>query len=154
MRTFSQVFYDDPDASYRGNTISIFLPSAVSAQFDYKFYRNWYASAVMIHPIRLSKSSIYRPTQILVAPRYETPYFEASLPVSLYEWRYPRVGLSLRYHIITIGTDNLSWIFGLNDFTGLDFYVSIKFNFRKGNCGKWGRELPCENEEYGLHRKR
>ena len=39
---------------------------------------------------------------------YETPYFEASLPVSLYDWRYPRVGLSLRYHFLSIDVTDLN----------------------------------------------
>ena len=154
MGTFSEVFYGDPQQSYRGNSISVFLPAAFSLQFDYKFYRNWYGGGVFIHPLKISKSMIYRPAQIMVAPRYETPYFEASLPVSLYNWRYPRVGLALRYHFFTIGTDNLSWLFGLSDFTGLDFYFSIKVNFRKGNCGGQGRRMPCENDEYSLDRNR
>jgi hypothetical protein len=153
MRTLSDVLYNDPDASYRGNEISVLLPAAFSVQFDYRFTKGWYAGAVFIHSIPLSKNMVYRPTQIMVSPRYETPHFEASLPVSLYEWRYPRVGLSLRYHFLTIGTENLSWLFGLTDFTGMDFYFSIKVNFSKGNCSLWGKELPCENDEYGLYRK-
>lgn len=154
MGTLSDVFYGDPQASYQGDQFSVFLPAAVSLQADYKFYRNWYGGGVFIHPLRISKSMVYRPTQIMLAPRYETPHFEASLPVSLYEWRYPRVGFSLRYHFFSIGTDNLAWLFGVSDFTGIDFYFSVKFNFRKGNCIGLGREVPCENDEYGYPRKR
>jgi len=154
MRTLSTVFYDDPQESYRGDQISVYLPAAFSFQFDYRFFRNWYGGAVFIHSIPLSKSMVVRPAQVVLIPRYETPFFEASLPISLYDWRYPRVGLSLRYHFLTVGTDNLSWLLGVSDFTGMDFYISVKFNFRRGNCGRWGRQLPCENDEYGLDRKR
>jgi hypothetical protein len=153
MKSMSDVFYGDPNAAYRGDQISVMLPAAYSIQFDYRLFKSWYAGAVFIHSFPVSKNMVYRPTQIMVAPRYETPHFEAALPVSLYEWRYPRVGLSLRYHFFSIGTDNLGWLLGFSDFTGLDFYFSIKVNFSKGNCGLFGRELPCENDEYGLYRK-
>lgn len=153
MRTLSDVFYGDPAQSYQGDQVSVLLPSAVSIQFDYRIRKSIYAGAVFVQPVPLGKNMVYRPTQLMIAPRYETPSFEASLPVSLYEWRYPRVGLSLRYHFITFGTDDLSWILGLSDFTGVDFYFSIKVNFSKGNCTLWGKEAPCENDEYGLYRK-
>jgi hypothetical protein len=152
MESLSDVFYDDPNAAHRGNEISVFLPAAVSLQFDYRVMKGWYAGAVFIHSIPMSKSMVYRPTQLMIAPRYESPLFEASLPVSLYEWRYPRVGLSFRYQFLTFGTDNLAWLLGVSDFTGLDFYFSIKVNFSKGHCGR-GKALPCENDEYGMYRK-
>jgi hypothetical protein len=154
MQSFSQVFYNDPNASYRGDRISVLLPAAFSVQVDYKLLRNWYLGGVFIHSIPLSKSMVVRPTQIMVSPRYETPAFEASLPVSLYNWRHPRVGLSLRYHIFSIGTDNLASLLGFTDFTGLDLYFSIKINFRKGNCGWFNRLQPCYNYEYGIDKKR
>jgi hypothetical protein len=44
-------------------------------------------------------------------------------------------------------------LLGLTNFTGLDFYVSVKINFRKGNCGRYNRNVPCENEEYGIRRR-
>jgi hypothetical protein len=154
MQSLSQVFYNDPGASYRGDRITVYLPAAFSLQFDYKLYQNWYVGGVFIHSLPVFESQVVRPAQVMVAARYETPVFEASIPVSLYEWRYPRVGLSARYHFLTIGTDNLASLLGFTDFTGLDFYVSIKVNFRKGKCLGRGRELECPNFEYGVNRKK
>jgi hypothetical protein len=45
-------------------------------------------------------------------------------------------------------------LFGVNDFTGLDLYISVKINFRKGNCGRLKHYLPCENDEYGIRKER
>ncbi|MBW6461048.1 MAG: hypothetical protein K0B08_10800 [Bacteroidales bacterium] len=153
MGVFSQVFYNDPDESLKDDRIRVHLPTAISIQGDYKVHRNWYAGGVFIYPVRLGKAYIHRPAQIALVPRYETPYLEFSLPVSLYEWHYPRVGFSLRYHFLTIGTDDLAGLFGLSDFTGLDFYVSVKVNFRKGQCGRTNRHIPCENDEYGIRKR-
>jgi hypothetical protein len=154
MQSFSQVFYNDPQASYRGDRITVYLPAAFSLQMDYKLYQNWYLGGVFIHSLPVFDNHVVRPTQVMVAARYETPSFEASIPVSLYQWRYPRLGFSVRYHFLTLGTDNLASLLGFTDFTGLDFYASIKVNFRKGKCPGRGREAECPNFEYGVNKKK
>jgi hypothetical protein len=149
--TLSNVFYGDPNASYRSSQFSVFLPAAFSLQGDYNFYQDWYVGGVFIHPLQISKSMVHRPTQIALIPRFETQDLEVSIPISLYEWRYPRIGAAIRYQFITIGTDKLSGLLGLTDFTGLDFYVSIKINFRKGHC-RYNSFVPCENDEYDIEK--
>jgi hypothetical protein len=153
MRTLSDVFYNDPDASYRGDVFSVFLPMAVSVQGDYKFYKNYYVGGVFIYPLLVSKSMIQRPVQLAIAPRYETPSFEFSLPISLYDWKYPRLGAAIRFEFFTIGTDKLLTWFGVTDFTGMDIYASVKINFRKGNCGRGARFKGCQNGEFGSTRR-
>jgi len=149
-RTLSDVFYSDPEASNVDDKIKIWLPTALSVQADYRITKKWYAGAVWIQPVKLGKSYIRRPAQVVLVPRYETPHYEFSLPLSLYDYKHPRVGASARYQIFTIGTDDLLGLVGLTDFSGLDFYFSVKINFRKGNCGRYKRNVPCENEEYGI----
>jgi hypothetical protein len=153
-RTISDVFYGDPDSSLTDNKITVFLPTAISIQADYKINRNWYAGGVFIQPIRLGKSYIRRPAQIALIPRYETQRFEVAVPISLYDYKYPRLGASVRYSFLTIGTDELLGFLGLTRFTGLDFYISVKFNLIRGKCAKNNRNVPCENEEYGIRKKR
>lgn len=152
-RTLSNEFYGDPDASYAGNKVKVMLPTAISVQGDYRIYRRWYAGAVWILPVRLGKSYMRRPAQVVVIPRYESPKMEFSIPVSLYDYRTVRVGAAFRYYFLTVGTDDLMGLMGLKDFTGIDFYFSLKINFRKGYCGRFKRNLPCENEEYGIRRR-
>ena len=153
VRTLSDVFYDDPLASYRDDKIRIFLPTALSIQGDYKVYKNWYTAGVLILPMAFGKSYVHRPAQLAVIPRYETPHLEFALPLSLYSWKYPKLGASLRYHFLSLGTDDLLSLLGLTNFTGMDFYVSVKINFRKGNCGRYNRNVPCENDEYPLKKR-
>jgi hypothetical protein len=151
--TISQVFYGDPNASHKADNIRVYLPTAFSVQADYKIYRNWYAGAIFIHPIRLGKAFIRRPAQIALVPRYETHDLEFSLPLSLYDYHHFRLGASVRYRWLTFGSDDLLGLFGINDFTGIDFYLAFKINFRRGYCGRYSRNVPCENEEYGIRKR-
>jgi len=149
----SRVFYGDPNASYRGDAMTMLLPAAFSIQADYHYFRNWYFNATLVQPIVLGKTAVTRPAQLAVIPRYETPVFEAALPISLYEWQYPRIGAAVRYHFLTVGTDNLGGFFGLTDFTGLDIYFSVKINFSQGKCIGGRGFTPCDNFEYGIRHK-
>ncbi|MDZ7741736.1 MAG: DUF5723 family protein [Bacteroidota bacterium] len=147
VNEFSNNFYGDPSASLVADRFSMMLPTAVSLQADYHYYRDLYVGAYFVYPIMFNNSYLRRPAQIAIMPRYETSEIELALPVSLYDLKYPRVGLSARIYFLTIGTEKLGSFFGLNDFTGADFYFSIKFNFRKGHC-KNSRSEYCANGEY------
>jgi len=148
----SNLFYGDPTASYRGNKIKIGLPTAVSIQADYNIYKNFYASGFWIHPLRFNSHTLRRPAQVAIVPRYESKYFEVNLPVSIYEYRYPRVGLSARFWFFTIGTERLGTWLGLANLDGLDFYASIKFGFGKGDC-RTKFKNACVDDKYRKKKK-
>ncbi|MCX6248278.1 MAG: DUF5723 family protein [Bacteroidetes bacterium] len=149
MDTMSYKFYGDNTSAYRGNSFYMWLPSALSVQFDYHYSRNWYVNAALIYGFDLSPSSVSRPSQIAITPRYETRNFEANLPVSLYDWNKLRVGLSLRFYYLTIGTEKLGQFFRISNFTGLDFYFALNFFIAKGNCGNT-RIKECTEVDYRL----
>ncbi len=130
----SNEFYGDPNASLSADRIKILLPSALSVQFDYHINQQWYVHGVVVQALKTGKSYLYRPAQLAVIPRYETKYLEFSVPITLYDYRYPRFGLSARFWFLTIGTDNMLGFLNLTDFTGMDLYFSLKFNFLKGKC--------------------
>lgn len=138
----SNELYGSPGASLRSERMRVLLPAALSIQWDQHFYRQWYLNATVIQPLNLGKEYIYRPAQISVSPRYETRMLEFNMPVSLYDYRYPRVGLSARFWFFTIGTDKLLGFFNITDFTGMDLYVAVKLNFIKGKCRSSG--VRCE----------
>jgi len=134
MDTISYQFYGDPAASYQDDRFTMWLPSALSVQFDYHHYRNWYVNSSLILPFQMSRASLARPAQVAITPRYESYWFEANLPISLYDWYQLRMGLSLRFYFLTIGTEKLGTYFGLSNFNGMDVYFSIKVPLRKGSC--------------------
>jgi len=147
MDTISYKFYGDSSAALVGEKFTLWLPSALSIQFDYHLMRNWYVNASLIYGFNFSMNSLARPSQLSITPRYETRWFEASLPISFYDWYLTRIGLALRFYGFTIGTEKLGGFFNLNDFTGLDLYFSIKLFFNKGVCHLKGPK-GCGNGEY------
>ena len=86
---------------------------------------------------------------LAITPRYETEWLEVSMPVSLYNYKYPRIGLSVRFLYFTVGTERLGTYLGLADINGMDIYASIKFHLKMGGC-KFKGPNKCLNYEYGI----
>jgi len=124
-------YFNPADSSLTRKKFSIYTPTALSFQFDKRLTENIYITAAAILGIPVSKSAIQRPSQLAIIPRYESDIFEVSLPLSLYQYTRPRVGLSARIFFLTLGTDRLFCLSGVHDFYGYDFYASIRLNFMK-----------------------
>jgi hypothetical protein len=150
IRSLSEVLYSDSNMSEKAKEISIFLPSAVSLQFDYHYLKYLYFNFAAIMPLKISEIGINRQNQILFIPRYEKSHFGINIPFSLYDFKYPRLGISVRYYFLTLGSDNLFGYFGFKDFTGFDIYFAIKFNLLKGRCNRYKSSKGCENLEYSI----
>jgi hypothetical protein len=146
--TISQQFYGNPTELIQGNEIKIALPTALSIQADINYVGNWYVNGTVVYPLQFSKTGIIRPVIIGLTPRYETEMFEVSLPVTLYDWTKPRIGLSARFRGFFIGTEKLSGYFSFSDFTGLDFYAGLKLSLHKGDCRRNIPDDNCGMEEY------
>jgi hypothetical protein len=150
LDTISYQFYGNYTEAFVGNAFTMWLPSALSVQFDYHLRRNLYVNAGLIYGFPISGSSVTRPAELFVTPRYETRWFEMSMPVSLYNWQLARVGLAVRIYGLTIGTDKIGGYFHYTDFTGLDFYMSLKFFFEKGDCRNKGPVHCGGNERFKI----
>jgi hypothetical protein len=149
MDTISYRFYGDKKASYAGNSFYMWLPSALSIQFDYHYFKQWYVNASLIYGFDLSPASISRPSEISITPRYESRGLEADLPLSLYDWNKLRIGLALRYYYFTIGTEKLGEFFRISNFSGFDLYFAVHFFIDKGDCPK-GKQKGCKEIDYRL----
>ncbi|MEI7490868.1 MAG: DUF5723 family protein [Bacteroidota bacterium] len=147
LDTLSYKFYGDNTSAVAANKFTIWLPSALSVQFDYHVSKYAYINASLIYPVAFAKSTIYRPAELTFTPRYEARWLEVSLPVSLYDWYLPRVGIALRAYGFTIGCDKLGGFFNFNDFTGIDVYFSIKYFLDKGSCREKNK-ARCGNLEF------
>jgi hypothetical protein len=156
---FEEVEQDISNGRVR-KTNKMSLPTFVSAQFDY----NAWASKIYINatwvqgiPPGRNKFGVRHANSLSVTPRFESFFFDFAIPMSLYEYRYPQIGASLRLGPITIGTDKLlSWI-QRTDLYGADIYFHLKLPFRyhpkcKGrfkpvkstNGQKYKKYRPCE----------
>ena len=55
----------------------------------------------------MRKFGIRHANAISLTQRHETYWFEAALPISLDEYRYLQLGLSLRFGPLSVGMDKL-----------------------------------------------
>lgn len=156
----SNEFYGNPSELIKDNEIKIALPTALSVQADVNFHKNWFVNGTFVYPLHFTKSGLIRPVIIAVTPRYETALFDISMPVSLFDWTEPRIGLSARFLWFFVGTEKLSGFFHYKDFTGLDFYFGAKISLRKGHCrnnnksrGNSRKGDNCGIEEYKMFQK-
>lgn len=148
FRTLSYEFSGDSLQLLRNSAFSIALPTALSLQIDNRITSKFYANLAIVQPLVLNDAAIVRPSQLAITPRFESDYFELAMPFIIYNYKYPRLGLSARFHKIVVGTDKLGGFFGMKDFTGLDFYVMVKWQFFRGNCRNFNKKFGCGNLEY------
>lgn len=125
--------FEPTPADTSNPTFTSVLPSAFRAYFDYRFQDNWMLNANMILGLNQSRKGIRRPSQFAVVPRWETPNIEFAFPITLYDLSEIYYGFSVRIWYITLGTDDISTIFGDNQFNKGGFYFSFKYRL-KGNC--------------------
>ncbi|MGB0888622.1 MAG: DUF5723 family protein, partial [Vicingaceae bacterium] len=111
------------------NVYTAYLPTAISAQYDYNFENGFYVNATIVQNLSFfNQLGVNRQNLLAVSPRLELPRFEVSLPISLKKYQYPSVGLAFRFwNNIIIGTDRLLPLVKKQDLYGMDFYFGIKF---------------------------
>lgn len=134
-QNFSNILYNDPNRSYLSNSFIIGLPTAVSLQADFNLNDKFYLNGTWVQSTPIVTPAIIRPSQVGIALRYETKYFEVGLPYSLYNYTDHRIGLAFRLGPLIVGSDKLGAFMGLNDFTGADIYFAIKVMALRENEG-------------------
>lgn len=159
LRSASYHLLGDSLASITGKSaFGVFLPSAVSFQGDYYFGKDIFLNATFLQGIRIGQPSVRRPSLLALTPRYETENFEVNLPVSLYDFRDPAIGLAIRVYSLIIGTEKLGTFLNLTDVRGMDFYFSIGFNITPKNKNwhyKKTKAYKCESfDDYKRYRNK
>lgn len=119
------------------DNFTAWLPSAVSLQFDYAIRKNLYANLTYVQGFKLSEHQTgIRRSLISITPRYELKHWgEVSLPVSLYDYQFPQVGLAFRFYSLVIGSDNILPMFIPMDVYGANIYFNLKVSiFKNPKC--------------------
>ncbi|MGC8865487.1 MAG: DUF5723 family protein [Bacteroidales bacterium] len=144
VNDFSTRLTGSPQGTLVDTIFSIGLPTALSIQYDRKLEGHWYiyAGALKALPL-MGDAAIHRPDQVMLIPRYETRYFEAAFPLTMYRLVRPRLGLSLRFGTFTLGTDNLGGFIRQGNFKSADLYFSLRISLRKGHCWYGKPSDPC-----------
>lgn len=149
----SATYYNDDSLKSKiSDKFVVGLPSAVSIQFDWNFAKNSYLNATVIQPINLFEYSVSRSASIMLAPRYESEYFEATIPVILNDYKHLLIGASVRYMFLTIGTENIASFLGIGKLNGLDIFISLKYNLEKDK-GFFTRDT-CYSNNIKTYKKR
>lgn len=125
---FSEQLLGDSTLSLVDDQFGMWLPGAISVQFDYSFTPNFFVNAAVMQGIALGGVGVRRGSLLAVTPRFEHRWFGAALPLSIYNWQDVRVGLAARLAFFTVGTSNLGSVFRQTTFTGSDFYFAVKIN--------------------------
>jgi hypothetical protein len=116
---------------------TMLLPTAISAQADVNLISNLYLYGVVTYGVPwLNQLGVQRSGYVGIAPRWESKRFEASMPLSLYQYKRPQLGLCMRLNSIIIGSDDLGALLFKKDIYGADVYVSLKYTiFKHWKCG-------------------
>lgn len=110
------------------------LPIALHAEFDWHFAKHLYLynhityglPAANIHGLR-------RPSVIGVTPRFQQKKFEFSLPISLWDFKQPRVGAMMRIGAFSVGTDRLYALKKTRGVSGYDIYMTMAIKIDEVN---------------------
>lgn len=148
----SGTFGPDSNALVNNNEFKVYLPAAASVQFDYRVNPKLYINASLVYALHPNIYTLNRPVTLSVTPRIEKDNFELALPITLYNYTSPRVGLAARFSKFVIGTDKLGGLFGFSNFTGLDIYFMVKLSLIKGNCLGKGT-ARCSNMEFRQYQR-
>jgi len=148
--------YELPEAPQPGNSFTMRTPMALSVQADYKFRKRIFINGTWVQRIVLKGPGIDRTNQISITPRYELKWFGFSLPLVLYQYKYPRIGAALRIGPLWIGSDKIGSWFIPGKFSGTDIYISLRITpIKKPNVHinkiqrkKTPGELPCSFMPY------
>jgi hypothetical protein len=131
----------NPQGKIKGsNAFSTWLPLAASVQFDYNFENYFYVNGTATFGPRIG-NSVRRGGLLAIVPRYERRRFEFSLPLSLWDFRHPQIGLQVRLNNnLIIGSDRaMPFLFRSNVY-GMDIYFHLKFSvYKNPACSKKGK---------------
>jgi hypothetical protein len=124
------------EANTSGAKLKMKLPTAFSGQFDYHVTKKLYALGVITWGLpRKNKFGIQRASYLAVVPRWESQNYEASIPISLYDFKKPMVGLCIRVRSFIIGSDNLNAFIFNGNLSSANIYVHCKFSmYRHPKC--------------------
>jgi hypothetical protein len=127
-------------SSTKQEAFNMFLPAAVSLQFDYSITNNWFANASIMNRAYFASNQVARSNSIALSTRYEKRRWEIAADVTMFEYEKISAGAALRYGIFIIGTDRLLEFLNLRNVQTMDLF----FGFRWQGCEMaWKNKKTC-----------
>jgi hypothetical protein len=104
-------------------------------QGDYRLSPNYYINATIVKGLgHGDRQGVVQPDLYSITPRYESRWWDLSIPLSLLyygQWR-ARVGLAVRAGYVFFGGDAPAGLLSLSNMQGVDVYAGVRFFvFRK-----------------------
>jgi len=103
------------------------LPTSLHIQGDWKYDENFHVSGSLFFRTPIYENSLKADNGIHIVPRYESEWISVFMPVTVYEFKKPRVGLAARLGFLTIGSEQLGSVLFQQDFRGSDIYMKLSF---------------------------
>ncbi len=136
-----------------GSKYTAFLPTALSIQGDFYLADYIYLNARINQRLSFRNSfGVERSNLIAVAPRFESRWISASIPLTLSNYTVPQAGFYLRLGYLAIGSDNILPFMRRGDLRAIDLYFNLNFFIRNSPecrvvdnrsipwlCPSWGR---------------
>ena len=125
--------YDGNDAvlGKDGDTYTAFLPTAISLQMDFRIIDYVYVAGIVNQRLSFRNSfGVERSNLAAIAPRFETEWISASIPMSLSNYVAPQVGFYLRLGFLSVGTDHILPFVRRGDIKAVDLYFNINLFLR------------------------
>ena len=138
-----------PNLNDPGN-YNVYLPTALSAQFDVKFVKGLFLNVMSYWPVtlgdepgkRFNKYGYYS-----ITPRFETRHFGLYIPYTvtqrndLSDYKQHLLGATVRLGPLFIGSSNLGSMLFNNKLKSADVHVGLKIGFTYGKPNKSNRIL-------------
>jgi hypothetical protein len=120
------------------SSINIGLPTRIMLSGDFQFRKNVFVASILSQSLRRRSSEHARYQNFLMlSPRYESRYFEVSIPALLeYDYRSFRIGASIRFGPVYIGSNNIASFLYTRGFRDVDLFAGIAFGNFSGNSFK------------------
>jgi hypothetical protein len=114
-----------------GNAYTAMLPSAISLQLDFRIIDYIYVAGIVNQRLSFRNSfGVERSNLVSIAPRFETEWISASIPLSLSDYTAPQAGFYLRLGFLSFGTDHILPFVRKGDVRAADFYFNINLFLR------------------------
>jgi hypothetical protein len=136
-----------------GSKYTAFLPTALSIQGDFYLADYVYLNARINQRLSFRNSfGVERSNLIAVAPRFESRWITASIPLTLSNYIVPQAGFYLRLGYLAIGSDHILPFIRRGDLRAVDLYFNLNFFIRNSPecrvvdnrsipwlCPSWGK---------------
>ena len=114
------------------NPFRMQLPTSVGLQGDYQYHKNFFIHGNMKFPVRFTNNFRISNYSILsITPRFENNKFMIAVPISLYRFTEPTIGLAARYKGFTMGSDVMYTGNRTQGFDHFNFYASFKISIEE-----------------------